>query len=108
MAVAAFVLTTCAFFLFLASGAELPVTVSVLVVPGIVPGLTWTASVKFVDPGARLAIVHVSVPVPPTTRLLQAQPTGGVNDRKFVFVGTASVNVTLAALLGPGLVRICV
>src|SRR5882757_325484 len=108
IAVATVVLVTAVLFVLLVSVAELTVTVSVMVVPAGVPALTCTASVKVVDPGTRLAIVHVSVPVPPTTRLLQAHPAGGVNDRKFVFAGIASVNVTLAALLGPGLVRTCV
>src|SRR3979490_502278 len=107
-AVATVVLVIAVLFALLVSVAELTVTVSVMVVPAAVPTLTCPASVNVVGPGARLAIVHVSVPVPPTTRLLQAQPAGGVNDWKFVFAGIASVNVTLAALLGPGLVRICV
>ena len=102
------VLVIAVLFAVLVSVAELTVTVSVMVVPEGVPGLTCTTSGKFVVPGARLAIVHVSVPVPPTTNVLQVQPTGGVNERKFVFAGMASVNVTLAALLGPGLVRTCV
>src|SRR5438105_3040463 len=108
VAVATVVVVTAELFALLVSVAELTVTVSVMVVPAAVPALTCTATVKVVAPGARLAIVHVSVPVPPTTRLLQLHPAGGVNDRKFVFAGIASVNVTLTALLGPGLVRICV
>src|SRR5712671_3811300 len=83
-AVATVVVVTAVLFALLVSVAELTVTVSVIVVPAGVPPFTCTAKVKVVDPGTRLAIVHVSVPVPPTTRLLQAQPAGGVNDRKFV------------------------
>src|SRR6201999_3358849 len=90
------------------SVTELTVTALLISVPAAVPPLTWTTIGKLVAPGARLAIVQVSVPVPPTTKVLQAQPTGGVNERKFVFAGIVSVNVTLAALLGPGFVRVCV
>src|SRR3979490_638682 len=86
-AVATVVVVTAVLFALLVSVAELTVTVSVMVVPAAVPRLTCTARVKVVAPGARLAIVHVSVPVPPTTRLLHAQPAGGVNERKFVFAG---------------------
>jgi len=84
---------------------ELTVTVSVIVVPEAVPTFTCTIGWKLVVPGARVAMVHVRVPVPPTTRLLQVQPTGGTKARKFVLAGMASVNVTFAALLGPGFVR---
>src|SRR5258705_6585776 len=103
-AVATVVVVIAVLFALLVSVVELTVTVSVMVVPGAVPALTCTANVKVVDPGTRLTIVHVSVPVPPTTKLLQLQPTGGTKVRKLVFAGIASVNVTFAALLGPGLV----
>src|SRR5882672_8358344 len=104
-AVATVVVVITVLFVSFVSVAELTVTVSVIVVPEGVPGLTCTIGWKFVTPGAKLAIMQVSVPLPPTTRLLQAQPTGGTNDRKLVLAGMSSVNVTFAALLGPGFAR---
>src|SRR5258708_229068 len=107
-AVATVVVVTAVLFALFVSVGELTVTVSVIVVPAAVPALTCTASGKFVIPGGRLAIVQVRVPVAPTASELQVQPTGGTNVRKLVFTGIASVNVTLAALLGPGFVSVCV
>jgi len=77
-AVATVVVVIAVLFAVLESVAELTVTVFVMVVPEAVPALTCTTSGKLVVPSARLAIVQVSVPVPPTTRVLQLQPTGGV------------------------------
>src|SRR5882762_872499 len=105
-AVATVVVVTAVLLALLVSVADVTVTVSVIVVPAAVPALTCTASGKLVTPGGKVAIVQVSVPVPPTASVLQAQPTGGANVRKFVFAGIASVNVTLAALLGPGFVSV--
>src|SRR4051812_23326014 len=106
--VATVVVVVAVLFAVFVSVAELTVTESEIVAPATVPALTCTARGKFVTPGARLAMVQVIVPVPPTGSVLHVQPTGGVNVRKFVFAGIASVNVTFAALLGPGLVRTCV
>ena len=107
-AVATIVVVVAVLFALLVSVAELTVKVSVIVVPAAVPALTCTTGENVVAPGGRVAIVQVRVPAPPTTRALQAHPAGGTKERKFVLAGITSVNVTLAALLGPGLVTTCV
>lgn len=79
--------------------------VLVIVVPAAVPGLTRTTRVIAAGvPVERLPVVHETLPVPPTAGDVQVQPLGAVTERNVVLVGTASVSVTLAALLGPLLV----
>jgi hypothetical protein len=60
-----------------------------------------------VPPEIRVAIVQVTVPVPPTVGFEQLQPPGVVIDENVVPVGMVSVNVIFAASLGPLLVKIC-
>jgi hypothetical protein len=107
-AVATVVVVVAVLFAAFVSVEEVTVAVSVITVPGAVPRVTLTTGEKVVVPGARLAMVQVSVPPPPTTSVLQLHPPGGVNDWNVVFAGMVSVNVTFAALLGPGLVTTCV
>ena len=95
-------------FVVIESVVELTVAESVIVVPEAVPPFTCTTGENVVLPGARLAIVQVRVPVPPTGIVLHAHPAGGVKDRKSVFAGMTSVNVTVDALLGPGFESTCV
>ena len=79
--------------------------VSVMIVPAAVPPATVTTTGKVaVVPGATLEFVQLMDPV-----VVQVQPAGtGVSDTKVVFAGKASVKVTLAQLLGPWLVTVCV
>ena len=107
-AVATVVVVVALLFVVTESVVELTVTESLIVVPDAVPPFTCTTGENVVLPGARLAIVQVKVPVPPTGMVLHAQPAGGVNDRKFVLAGITSVNVTVDALLGPGFDSTCV
>ncbi len=63
---------------------------------------TLTTSVNVPDAfAARLAFEQEIVPVAPTAGVVQLKPAGLASETKVVFVGTASVNVTLVALLGP-------
>jgi hypothetical protein len=67
----AFATTTLAVALFVVRPGimlvAVAVTVSAMLVPEAVPAFTWSTSVKFaVALRARLAMVHVIVPVPPT------------------------------------------
>jgi hypothetical protein len=58
---------------------------------------------------ARLAMVHVIVPVPPTAGLVpHVQPAGVLIDWKFVFGGVVCVKLTVVAALGPLLVTLWV
>jgi hypothetical protein len=81
-------------------------------VPDATPALTFTTSGNDTGDhavGARLAIVQVIVPVPPTAgRVPQFQPVGTVNDWNVVLAGMVSVQTTVAAELGPLLARVCV
>ena len=80
-----------------------------MIVPPAVPAFTFTTTWKFVRvPGARLAIVHVILPVPPTAGVTHAHPTGVVAETNVVFAGVACVKLTVAALLGPRFVTVCV
>ena len=88
------------------------VSVSVILVPDGVPELTCNTSVKvpvFAEPTARLAMVQVMVPVPPTAGFVpQVQPAGTVIDWKVVFGGVTCVKLTAVAAAGPLLVTVWV
>ena len=61
-------------------------------------------------PSVKLARVPVTFPVPPTAGvvIVNAGPVFWVKLTKVVFVGTASVRLTVAALEGPLLVTLMV
>jgi len=84
----------------------------VIFVPDGVPAFTCSTSVKFAvfaEPVARLAVVHVIVPVPPTAGFVpHVHPAGGVIDWKFVFGGVVWVKLTVVAVAGPLFVILCV
>jgi hypothetical protein len=84
------------------------VAVSAMFVPDGVPAFTCKTRVKLaVAFRARLAMVHVIVPVPPTGGWVpQVQPAGGVTDWKLVFGGVLWVNVTAVAAAGPRFVTL--
>src|SRR5258706_13435747 len=66
------------------------VTVSEMIVPAGVPTFTFTTTWKLVTVArARVAIVHVMLPVAPTAGVTHAHPTGVVAETNVVFVGTA-------------------
>src|SRR3979490_3115323 len=66
------------------------VAVSEMIVPAAVPAFTFTTTWKLVTvPGARVAMVHVMLPVAPTAGVTQAHPTGVVAETNVVFAGTA-------------------
>ena len=88
--------------------AELVVTVSLSTVPGATPAPTLTTSVKTEDPGVRLAMVELTVPVPPTAGVVLDQPPGEVSETKVVPDGSVSLSETEAAALGPLLVTVTV
>src|SRR5262245_14085040 len=76
------------------------VAVFVTLVPLGVLELTFTTTVNIADaPTARLEIVHVIVPVPPTAGLVQANagPLVCVSETKVVLAGMLSVSCTLWA-----------
>src|SRR2546427_904823 len=85
------------------------VAVSEIIVPAAVPGFTRTTNWKFaVVAGGSVAIVHVMFPVAPTAGRTHAHPGGVTAEKNVVFAGTAWVKLTVAALLGPRLVTVCV
>lgn len=86
------------------------VTVSATFVPKAVPAFTCRTKVKLAVPlTARLAMVQLIVPVPPTAGTVpQTQPAGGVIDWKVVFGGVFCVKLTVVAAAGPLLVTFCV
>ena len=57
---------------------------------------------------ASVAIVQVTVPVPPTAGVVQLQPPGDESDVNVVFAGSVSVSETLCATVGPLLVTLIV
>jgi hypothetical protein len=74
------------------------VAVLLIVVRSGVFAFTFTTRVKLaVAPAANVAIVHVTVPVPPTAGLVHEKdgPAVWVIDTNVVFVGVASVTETL-------------
>lgn len=85
------------------------VAVSAILVPEAVPEFTCNTIVKPAVPfTARLASVHVIVPVAPTAGVVQPQPLGIMMDWKFVFGGVDCVKLTDVAAAGPLLVTLCV
>jgi hypothetical protein len=71
------------------------VAVSVMLVPEAVLGLTCTTTVKVAEaPAARVAVVPVIVPVPPTGGLVKVKvgPLFWASDTKVVLLGTLSVS----------------
>ncbi len=89
--------------------AEPTVTVSLIVVPAAVPAVTFNIKEKLPDPGAKLGLVQVIVPVPPTAGTVpHVHPAGGVIDWNVVFGGVVCVKVAVVAALGPAFVTTCV
>src|SRR5204863_6422437 len=73
--------------------------------------LTFTTILNTaVSPAATVAFEKTTLPVPPTAGALTLQPLPVVTtaDTNVVFVGTASVTVTVCASLGPLLVKLIV
>ena len=67
-----------------------------------VPALTLTTRVKeALAPAARLAMVQLTVPVPPTAGVEHDQPAAEVSDTNVALAGTTSVSVRLVAPDGP-------
>ncbi len=87
---------------------DVTVAVSLIAVPAAVPAVTCRTSVKLDDPGAKVELLHVIVPVPPTTGVVHDHPAGVEIDRNVVFGGVFSVIAADAALLGPPFVTTCV
>ena len=87
---------------------ELAVAVSFIAVPAAVPAFTVTTTVKLAVPGAKLGLVQVIRPVPPTDGVVHDQPAGNVTEAKVVFDGVLSVRLAAVAVLGPPLVTTCV
>src|SRR5260221_619204 len=80
------------------------VAVFVMLVPAGVLELTWTTTVNVAEaPAARVAVVPVIGPVPPTAGLenVKVTPLFWVSDTKVVFPGTLSVSCTCWASEGP-------
>jgi len=97
-------------FAELGSGVlEFTVAMSVIVVPCVVPGITFNTTGKLAVPGTKLASVQVIVPALPTAGVMHDHPLGiGVNCTKVVLGGVLSLNVTFVAVLGPAFVTTCV
>ena len=66
--------------------------VLLMIVPLTVLALTFTTTVNTLEPpAANVALVNVSVPVPPAgTASVRVQPDGVVTETSVVFAGTAS------------------
>jgi hypothetical protein len=97
------------FELFGSVTADEPISVSEITVPVAVPASTFATNVNAPDtPDASEAIVQVIVPVAPTAGVLQLQVPGFANETKVVFVGIASVKLTVVAVDGPLFVIDCV
>lgn len=88
--------------------AELTVAVSLSTVAAGTADPTLTTNVKLALPGARLAMVELTVPVPPTAGVVLDQPPGEVRETKVVPGGSASFSETDVAELGPLLVTVIV
>src|SRR5712671_7338334 len=86
-------------------------TVAVLTMfePPAAAGLTCTTTVKVAEaPAARVAVVPLIVPVPPTGGLVNVKvtPLVWLSDTKVVLAGTLSVSCTFWASEGPLLVNV--
>src|SRR5271167_3540969 len=77
--------------------------VAEITVPEAVPALTVRTMGKVaVPPFAKVALVQVKVPVPPTAMVLQDQPEGGTSKTPNVVpVGIVSVKTLVDAAIGP-------
>src|SRR5260370_42375796 len=83
---------------------ELPVALFVIIVPFATVAPTLYTTVKEAEaPFASVAIEQLTVPPLPTDGFMQvnAGPVACISDTKVVFVGTASLSMTLCASLGP-------
>ena len=88
---------------------EEPISVSVMIVPVAVPAFTFVTRVNDpLEPAAKVAMLHVTVPVPPTAGVIQPHAPGLASDTNVVLVGIASVNLTVVAADGPLFVSDCV
>ncbi len=95
--------------LFVPFGSDvvLATDATLVIVEPLAPELTCTTNVKVGDAAAaKLALVLVTVPVPPTGGVVDVHPAGAVNETKVVLAGTVSVTATFCASLGPPLVNI--
>jgi hypothetical protein len=89
------------------SGVEVDVVAVSVIVPDAVPA-TLTTSVKVVvAPEASVPIVHVTLPPEPGLGQLHAVPVCR-NETNVVFVGIASLNVTVVVADGPSFVTVMV
>jgi hypothetical protein len=85
------------------------VAVSFTAVPAAVLPATATTTGKLAVPGAKLGFVQLMVPAAPTAGVEHVHPLGTVaSEKNVVFGGVLSVNVALAAALGPEFVTTCV
>ena len=86
-----------------AGSAEVAVTVAVLeiTVVGEVAGATATTRVKTELPSAADALLHNTVPAAPTAGVVQDQPVATDRETKLVWAGKVSLQLALAAALGP-------
>ena len=87
--------------------AELTLAVSLICVPAAVPAVTFNTTVNVDDPGAKLGLVQLMVPLLPTAGVVQDQPPGIVIDWNVVFGGVVSVMLTVVAVAGPAFVTTC-
>jgi len=106
----AFTVVVCVAELFAEFGSPVvDVTVAVLLTEPVVAGFTFTTSVNTAGVAtATLALVAVTVPVPPTGGVEGVQPAGAVNDTNVVPVGITSERLTAEAVFGPALFTVIV
>jgi hypothetical protein len=78
------------------------VVVFVMTVVFGVPALTLTTRVnEALAPAARLPMLQLTVPVPPTAGVEHDQPAAEVSDTNVVLAGTTSLSARLVAPNGP-------
>jgi hypothetical protein len=88
---------------------ELTVSISLITVPCVVPGVTFNTTGKLAVPAAKLVLVQVIVPAAPTAGRIQDHPVGtGVSETNVVLGGVLSLKTEFAAALGPEFVTTCV
>src|SRR6266498_4051839 len=81
---------------------ELTDTVSVMMVPLVVPVATFTTSVNVPEvPPARLTLLQTTLPVAPGLGVRQLHPAGEASETNVVLTGTGATKVALSAALGP-------
>jgi hypothetical protein len=84
-------------------------TTSLMLVPAAVPAVTFRTTGKLAVPTAKLGSLQLIVPELPTVGRVHDHPAGIVTrEKNVVSAGVVSVNVALAAALGPELVTTCV